>query len=381
MNLQSHIKTELWLAVESAYKSENYNHAIVDAIHYLTNVIRDKSGVDGDGESLIGQAFGGHSPKLRINKLQTQSEQDEQKGLVQLLIGLYKGIRNPRSHEQITDDQITADAIIYFINYLVCVIDKSQEPFTISQFMERVFDPDFVKSSLYAELLVNEIPDNKRFDTLIEIFRKKLDGEGSSLAYVAKEIIDRLTADQIEEFLIVVSSEFRVTSSDKEIISTLQILPEHLWTQLDEDAQIRIEHKFYNSVKEGQYDYFSENCFGGEFGTWSRRFLQYFKSKSSFSNLFSEKLEAGGAETAYIANFFFGVLPTMCELTYQRDRCIDAIFVAIGDGDGFMQKKLLDNISVFPDDWNNQLLEKISTIDSMDSDYYKKLKSRLESPF
>jgi uncharacterized protein (TIGR02391 family) len=105
MNLQTHIKTDLWLAVQSAYESENYNHAILDAIHYLTNVIREKSGIEGDGEGLVGQALGGNSPRLRVNKFQTQSEQDEQKGLVQVLIGIYKGIRNPRSHEIIEDDE------------------------------------------------------------------------------------------------------------------------------------------------------------------------------------------------------------------------------------------------------------------------------------
>jgi uncharacterized protein (TIGR02391 family) len=64
---------------------------------------------------LVGQAFGGKTPKLRVNKLQTESDQDIQKGTENLLLGLYQSIRNPRSHGKLTDTKEDADAIILFI--------------------------------------------------------------------------------------------------------------------------------------------------------------------------------------------------------------------------------------------------------------------------
>jgi hypothetical protein len=75
--------------------------------------------VDGDGASLVGQALGGDSPRLRVNKFQTETEKNEQKGLEQILRGVYQGIRNPRSHEQFEDTQASANAIILFIDYLI----------------------------------------------------------------------------------------------------------------------------------------------------------------------------------------------------------------------------------------------------------------------
>src|ERR1700759_2453879 len=111
MNLQTHIKNNLWLAIQSTYEAGNYSHAVNDAMHYLSNVLRERTGVDGDGAALVGQALGGDSPRLRINKLQTETEKNEQKGIKSILRGMYQAIRNPRSHEQIEDKQEVADSI------------------------------------------------------------------------------------------------------------------------------------------------------------------------------------------------------------------------------------------------------------------------------
>jgi len=94
MNLQTHIRNSLWLAIQSTYQAGNYSHAILDAMHYLSNVLREKTGVDGDGTTLVGQALGGDSPRLRINKLQTETERNEQRGIESVLRGLYQAIRN-----------------------------------------------------------------------------------------------------------------------------------------------------------------------------------------------------------------------------------------------------------------------------------------------
>jgi uncharacterized protein (TIGR02391 family) len=151
MNLQTHIRNPLWLAIQSTYQSGNYSHAILDAMHHLSNVLRDKTGLDGDGAALVGQALGGDSPRLRLNRFQTETERNEQRGIESILRGMYQAIRNPRSHEQMEDSQETADAIIYYLDYLLGVIDKSREPFEMAQFITRVFDSRFYQSQSYAD--------------------------------------------------------------------------------------------------------------------------------------------------------------------------------------------------------------------------------------
>ncbi len=63
MDLRTEIKQELWNAIEKQYESGLYSNAVVESIHYLSNIIRERANVDGDGASLVGQAFGGDSPR------------------------------------------------------------------------------------------------------------------------------------------------------------------------------------------------------------------------------------------------------------------------------------------------------------------------------
>src|SRR6266567_240214 len=140
MNLSQEIADDLWRAISKPYDDGHYTHAIVDTIHYLSAAIRDKSGLDGDGVALVGQALGGESPRLRVNSLQTESERNVQKGIEQILRGLYLGIRNPRSHDQTRDSKATADAVIVFVNHLLTVLEAAREAFTQEAFVARVAD-------------------------------------------------------------------------------------------------------------------------------------------------------------------------------------------------------------------------------------------------
>ncbi len=54
MNLQTTIGEELWASISAAYDGERFTHAILEALHHLSNVLRDRAGVDGDGAALVG---------------------------------------------------------------------------------------------------------------------------------------------------------------------------------------------------------------------------------------------------------------------------------------------------------------------------------------
>lgn len=78
---------------------DNYFHAVLEAVKSLDAKIRLRSGFEGDGAGLYDAALGGLTPQLRINELQTKSEQSEQKGFLNLLKGIYGTFRNPTAHE------------------------------------------------------------------------------------------------------------------------------------------------------------------------------------------------------------------------------------------------------------------------------------------
>ncbi|MFH1487096.1 MAG: TIGR02391 family protein, partial [Chloroflexota bacterium] len=269
-----------------------------------------------------GQALGGESPRLRVNRLQTETERNVQKGLEQILRGMYLAIRNPRSHEQIEDTKDTADAIIHFLSYLLSILDESQEPFTLSKFLARVFDPDFVRSDRYAELLVAEIPLNKRLDTLVEIYRKRVEGDGEKLKYTVRAVISKLPDDQTARFLAVVSDDLKVAQEEAAIRLTLWVLPPHLWPQVSEVARLRIENKLIQSIREGKA-YPSNKQVKGTLGTWARDFLQHFTYRQEAGRVLLEKLEsADWDDHRYVATYFMSVLHHAIKPAYAVKRCI-----------------------------------------------------------
>lgn len=284
MNLETFVDKALWGAIESSYNDKNYTSAILDTFHYIGNLIREKTGLESDGVELMGQAFGGDSPKLKVNKLQTQSERNVQKGTMLMLQGLYQAIRNPRSHEKYSDSKKEADAIIIFLNYLIEVINVSATPFSISNFVERVLDPDFVENQEYAKLLIKEIPPKKKIDVFIQVYREKESGDPKKLAYFFTELYSDLSKQEKADVHSLISSELRETSDTATIRTILQILPGSCWLKYDQACRLRIENKLIKSIRKGRYNSFTKACVDGSFGTWANGIHKFFTLKEELAS-------------------------------------------------------------------------------------------------
>lgn len=82
---------------------ENYFHAVLEAVKSIANKIRKLSGLTSDGSDLVTSAFSlGRSgtPVLAINPLQTDTEKGEQRGFVNLVVGVFGMVRNPTAHAE-----------------------------------------------------------------------------------------------------------------------------------------------------------------------------------------------------------------------------------------------------------------------------------------
>lgn len=78
---------------------DNYFHATLEAVKSIGDKMRKRTGLTDDGAALVDRVFGGDKPMLAINALASKSEQDEQKGFVNLLKGVFGMFRNPTAHE------------------------------------------------------------------------------------------------------------------------------------------------------------------------------------------------------------------------------------------------------------------------------------------
>lgn len=305
MSLKTSLAEPLWASIEAAYESRNYTGAILDAMYYLGDIIREKTGLQSDGVALVGQSFGGKSPRLKVNKLQTESERNIQKGTENLLLGLYQSIRNPRSHSKHADTKEDADAILVFINYLLKIIGGAKGTFSKNEFLDRVFDPSFVEKSRYAELLVDTIPPKQRLDVMIEVYRRKEEGEIGRLQLFSQTVFAKLEEDEISTLAEVLSEELNNTDSDESVRFSMRMFPVEFWTRLDESAKLRSENRFLKSVTEGEYITSARKCIKGAFGTWCRTHLRVFVMKDDFLWILLAKLNSSTRnEQDYVFEYF-----------------------------------------------------------------------------
>lgn len=303
-NIREHLEERLWNAVKRSYNSDNYKNAILDAIQFLGDVIREKSGLNSDGNPLIGSAFGGKNPKIKLNKLKSESELNVQKGLESILRGFYSAYRNPRSHSKIQDSEETAFEVIIFINHILKLIDKSKGKFTNELFMKRVFDNDFVKSKKYADLLVKEIPKGKYFDIAIEIYQEKESGKINNLTYVWKSIHNKLSETERNELLEIASEELRYTDSPMAVIKTIALFSDN-WEKLSEDARLRAENKLVKLILNSTKDFHDKTNQNGIYVSWLTSIIDKSLLKNQIARNLYESLASGDEERQkYVIDYY-----------------------------------------------------------------------------
>lgn len=89
-------------ACGSEIADDNYFHTVLETTKSLASEIRGKTGLTSDGTALVDEAFERGQrdyPLLACNTLQTQTHWSEQRGLANMLRGIFGAFRNPTAHE------------------------------------------------------------------------------------------------------------------------------------------------------------------------------------------------------------------------------------------------------------------------------------------
>ena len=117
---------DLTNASRQLFVDGHYANAVENAFKCLNNAVKEKSGLSVDGDGLMTQAFSANSPILKLNSFQSQSDQNEQRGYMQIFAGVMTGIRNPRAHEhEIVDDPEVALEMLIIANHLMRKLENS----------------------------------------------------------------------------------------------------------------------------------------------------------------------------------------------------------------------------------------------------------------
>ena len=86
---------------KSLFETGHYAQAIFEAFKAINNFVKEKTGQSLDGKDLMAKVFREQDPLIKLNKLETRSERDEQEGFKFLFMGAMVGIRNPKAHDDI----------------------------------------------------------------------------------------------------------------------------------------------------------------------------------------------------------------------------------------------------------------------------------------
>ena len=102
-------------------------HAVFESCKAFDKNLAAKSALDSHGTTLAGSALSLRGP-LKLNRQETETERNEQEGLMHLCMGLMRAIRNPESHEPELDWPISKEDaldILSLLSYLYRQVDKA----------------------------------------------------------------------------------------------------------------------------------------------------------------------------------------------------------------------------------------------------------------
>ena len=105
----------------------NYFHAVFECCKVYNKEVREKSRIEDDGASLMSKAFSLSGP-LKLNTQRTDTERNEQEGIMHLSRGIMSAIRNPQAHEPALNWPITLEDaldLLSFLSFLFRKLDKA----------------------------------------------------------------------------------------------------------------------------------------------------------------------------------------------------------------------------------------------------------------
>lgn len=130
--IQRNVHSEVLAYCNAELLHDNYFHAVFEAMKGITSKLRTMTGSSTDGSDLVHAAFAAKngSPMLVINAFDTETLKGEQRGFVNLLVGLFGMIRNPIAHNpRVEWDMSEQDAmdVLTTISLIFRKLDKAKK--------------------------------------------------------------------------------------------------------------------------------------------------------------------------------------------------------------------------------------------------------------
>jgi len=110
------------------YRGGHFKQAALEAYIRVIEQVKRVSGIPDDGDSLMNKAFGADKqvPIIQLNSLASESEKDEQRGIMYLFKGVV-GLRNSKAHSnRLFNDPARAHEYLALASLLMRLLEISQ---------------------------------------------------------------------------------------------------------------------------------------------------------------------------------------------------------------------------------------------------------------
>jgi uncharacterized protein (TIGR02391 family) len=354
-----------------------YTDAILAGIRYLTDTLRKVGQAEGDGAQLVGQVLGGNAPAFALNKLATVAEKDEQKGVEQLMRGVYMGIRNPRTHETMEDTEDYALRVLILIDLCLQYLDREAQEFDVAGFVNRIYEPHFVANSEYAQALVADIPPNQVLPVFFDAFERRAEGDTDKTRYAFAALYQIMNSDDLQSAAHAIGVSLRGEAEPTNIASLFRLLKPESWALLQDDVRMRMENIIIDACQNGTYDVHSSFTKHG-IGSWGNTFGRYFDRKADLAQSLITKLNVSWYAQNFVGKYYMYTLPALISPGQVEDVAQGLAYAAIGNKAKVVRTKLLEVASNYPDPWRDVLKVAVQERKENDPDYADKLLSKLE---
>lgn len=112
---------DLRAATRSRFVTEHYADAVESGVKALNELVRARTGRTEDGDELMTVVFSANNPLLRVAAGNSKSAQSVQRGHMQLCQGVVAAWRNPRAHENLSDDPARVLVMLATVQELMAV--------------------------------------------------------------------------------------------------------------------------------------------------------------------------------------------------------------------------------------------------------------------
>ena len=303
-------------AIKSHYNNKDYTEVVRDALLCMTTEIRKKSNLtDDDGVDLINKAFSEKNPLIKINKLSTTTEKNKQAGIRDLSKGLIEYFRNPMSHSKQTYSKRIADAILVLLDEVVLneIID-SKSINSLEDWFFEISNDFFPNTERYAIRLVSTIPENKRLDLSIMLYKNR-DKLTKSKDKVINELMKSLKKEEFKEYCETIENDLFGKIDENEIILLLKFITEEIWNNFSELTKTKLEDLILENTKTLEiidYEDYMEGYIHSEIGTlliYCKNIFDLFSNKDEIiDNLFKIFINCNESTQNYITNNFINLM-------------------------------------------------------------------------